>query len=420
MMTPAFASAAEAAIGTWLSPPAGQRIMTRTVEVSVGYNTHSKLKITRLECGSTASSTRARTLPILNREGCARFRGIPRKPGAARMISSSSSTRYNDLVSNVTGTGTVGGGAFYDTRPPVVTFANVKSGDVLRGTALIKLNTVDDNGQAPLVSLLVDHALKLIKNRPPYEYDLDTTTYADGSHELQTYAFDGAGNKSDPAVVKVTFSNNLKRPLVSTLDVKPAEPAGEEGQDTVGSLPPVAVISALASSRTQRGAGRVVESTAQSSGVEAAPIASREARAKRIVAPVAASPMKVSVKTQPAQVRLARAVTGSSLRPSCPALPEVAAAVRRPAPSPSVADAKIVSTSRGPKLRTPRMALASAGKLSAPDSVAKAARKIQVSMAPEPLATGYTRTIFRVSSRLRRAKIRTLNSKSAPSRLPAR
>ena len=49
MMIPAFAPAAEAAIGTWLSPPPGQKIMTRIVEVSVGYNTHSDLKITRLE-----------------------------------------------------------------------------------------------------------------------------------------------------------------------------------------------------------------------------------------------------------------------------------------------------------------------------------------------------------------------------------
>ena len=173
----------------------------------------------------------------------------------------------------------MGGSVFYNTRPPVVTFANVKSGDVLSGTATIKMKANGDNGECPLVSLLVDHALKLIRNRPRYEYDLDTTTYADGSHELQTYAYDNDGNRSDPAVVKVVFNNNLiKRPIVSSLDVKPAEPAGEEGQDRVNDLPPVAVISALANAR--HGAGRVSDSTDLSSGDYVGPVASHKISAK--------------------------------------------------------------------------------------------------------------------------------------------
>ncbi|MGB9620478.1 MAG: hypothetical protein ACPL7K_08715, partial [Armatimonadota bacterium] len=49
MMTPAVGVAVAAATGTLLSPPPGEKVTSRNVEVSVGYNTQSDLKVTRLE-----------------------------------------------------------------------------------------------------------------------------------------------------------------------------------------------------------------------------------------------------------------------------------------------------------------------------------------------------------------------------------
>ena len=254
--------------------------------------------------------------------------------------------------------------AFYDTRPPVVTFANVKSGDVLRGTTIIKLKATDDSGEAPLVSLLVDNALKLIKNRPPYDYDLDTTTYVDGSHELQTYAYDASGNRSDPAVVKVTFNNNLKRPVVSSLDVKPAEPAGEEGRDTVESLPPVAVISALAGSK--HGAGRVSEQEVKSIGVAAGPIAlhkvsKKPAHSQKPASAKLAAPARPAFVSGPANSAVAHSApklvavtkTRASLRSGMPTRPAVSKA---DAPVRMAYAAKSVKRIAAPLAASPRRA----------------------------------------------------------------
>jgi hypothetical protein len=106
----------------------------------------------------------------------------------------------------MSGAGSVGA-SNSDIIPPLVKITNIKPGSSIKGVQAIKLSALDNSGQSPLVSLLVDQKLKLLKNTPPYIYDLDTTGYDDGRHEIQTYAFDTEGNKSDVVTLNVVFAN---------------------------------------------------------------------------------------------------------------------------------------------------------------------------------------------------------------------
>ena len=213
-----LASAAEAGVTTWLSPEPGVTLMSPSVEVSVGYNTQSATKVTRLELWVDGRFNSRKDLIRPETHGVCSFDW--------------NTTRYSDgphalevrvfagdlLLSKVSSTGTVGNTAF-DMDPPVVVFSGIKSGDVVKGTTEIKMEARDNSGQPPLVSLLVDDSLKMVRNRAPYTYALDTTTYPDGKHELETYAYDGAGNKSNPAVVNVTFRNKIELPVVTAVAV---------------------------------------------------------------------------------------------------------------------------------------------------------------------------------------------------------
>ncbi|MHB9035455.1 MAG: copper amine oxidase N-terminal domain-containing protein [Armatimonadota bacterium] len=265
------ASAVEAAVATWLAPQPGQKLTTRNVEVAIGYNTHSDVKVTRLELWVDGKLSTRKTLVRPEARGVCSFWWDTARYSDGPHDLVVKVYAGDELLSKVSSTGTVGDYK-YDLRPPTVSFANIKSGDVLKGLTTLKLSAQDDSGEPPLVSLLVDKKLKLVQNRPPYNYDLDTTSYSDGSHELQTYAYDGVGNKSDPAVVQVAFKNGLEKPVVTTLNVAPhSNPEKFDEAPPVEALPAVAASSA--SPATRGSAGRVVSSSS-SAVAPSAPVAS--------------------------------------------------------------------------------------------------------------------------------------------------
>ncbi|MCL5105007.1 MAG: stalk domain-containing protein [Armatimonadetes bacterium] len=218
MMTPVLSVAVEAAVATWLSPQPGQKLTMRNVEVAVGYNTQSDLRVTRLELWIDDNLYSKKQLMRPESRGVCSFWWDTSRYADGPHDLLVKIYAGDKLISKVSATGSVGN-TRYDLRPPTVKFTNVKAGDVLRGRFNIRLNAEDDSGEAPLVSLLVDHSLKLVKNRPPFNYELDTTSYQDGGHELETYAYDTSGNKSAPSVVKVSFKNNIERPVVASVQV---------------------------------------------------------------------------------------------------------------------------------------------------------------------------------------------------------
>lgn len=310
-MMPAFASAAEAAVATWLSPQPGQKISNRMVEVSVGYNTQSDQKVTRLELWVDGNFYSKKYLVQPESRGVASFTWDTAKFSNGPHDLVVKIFAGDQLINNVSGTGTVGDN-FFDTRPPVVTFANIKSGDVLKGNTDIKLKVTDDSGENPIVTLRVDDALKLLKNTPPFVYKLDTTTYTDGSHKLETYACDSSGNKGNPAVVNVSFNNGIKPPVIATMKIenKTAPNSGAQDDEIIRSLPPVAVAPVKPEDK-QRAAARSEDSASKTvkSALSAGPLAKSTGPEVRSAPAVSATPANVSTSAVSSDVRKSDAKT---------------------------------------------------------------------------------------------------------------
>lgn len=232
MIMPSITSLVEATTLNWLSPMPGESVSGQNVEVSVGYNTQSSVKVSSIELyvdgklHSTKQMIRPESRGICSMQwNTARFANGPHTL-TVRLYSG------NELISEINSSGTVGTSEF-DVAPPVVKFSNIKSGDVFKGVKDIEISARDNSGDPPMVSLLVDNSLKLLKNRPPYTYSLDTTTYTNGKHEIETYGYDTAGNKSDPLTVSVSFMNKANLPVVTSVSVGPSSGTAASEDDCV-------------------------------------------------------------------------------------------------------------------------------------------------------------------------------------------
>ena len=100
--------------------------------------------------------------------------------------------------------GAASGGA--DINPPVVNLQAVAS--PVSGTVNLSATPTDDVGVAE-VSFFVDGTLIDSVTTAPYEISWDTTTVADGDHELTAEARDGAGNIGTTAPQTVTVDNGV-------------------------------------------------------------------------------------------------------------------------------------------------------------------------------------------------------------------
>ncbi|MCE5323417.1 hypothetical protein LLG46_08920 [bacterium] len=280
------ASAAEAAVGTWLAPQPGQTFTTRNIEVAVGYNTHSDLNVTKLELWVDGKLYAKKILARPEPRGVCSFWWDTAHYSDGPHNLAVKIYAGSDLLSTVRSTGTVGNYR-YDLRPPTVRFTNIKDGDVLKGITTLKLNANDDSGEPPVVSLLVDKSLKLVQNRPPYDYDLDTTSYSDGDHEIRSFAFDGAGNKSDAAVVQVAFKNGVEKPVVAALNVK-SHPNPEIYDEAPAEAVPTMSSASVSSPSTRNSAGRAKldVSASASAAAPSLPVASvPKAKAASVASP---------------------------------------------------------------------------------------------------------------------------------------
>lgn len=361
MFTPAAVSAAEGTMAAWLSPQPGQIVSGARVEVAVGYNTQSELLVTSLELYVDGKFYSRKILGNPESRGvCSFWWDVTREAqGTHNLVVKVLSG--DQLISKVYGTGAVGrngqGRGVIDTRPPVVTFVNISSEDILTGSATIKIHATDDSGEAPMVSLLVDDVLKLIKNTPPYNYDLDTTTYPDGDHSLTTYAYDGAGNKSDPAVVNVRFRNGSQRPVVTTLSVVRQDgelPDEVMEDDYVPSLDPVTESSFSS-------AGRSVSRNHE----------------ETYTAPPAASvkPQPKAVASAPKPVQVAKAATAA---PKPVEMPKASLAAPKTVPASAKPDLQSANPTPKPDLRMAAAAPQIAGR----ETTAKIAAPV---LAQEPV-----------------------------------
>lgn len=94
-----------------------------------------------------------------------------------------------------------------DKAAPLVEFTNIEENQILRGVALLKFEAMDDSGITSL-ELYIDN--KLIKkfSSPPFEYDWNTESFAEGVHAIKIVAKSSAGTKGE-GEIKVIVQNAL-------------------------------------------------------------------------------------------------------------------------------------------------------------------------------------------------------------------
>ncbi|HJQ71168.1 MAG TPA: S8 family serine peptidase [Blastocatellia bacterium] len=97
------------------------------------------------------------------------------------------------------------GGGAGDTTAPTVSFSSPAAGATVSATVSVQVGASDNVG-VTLVNLRVDGVLMAGDNTAPYSFNWNTTTVANGAHNLTATAQDGAGNTSS-ATISVTVSN---------------------------------------------------------------------------------------------------------------------------------------------------------------------------------------------------------------------
>ena len=111
-----------------------------------------------------------------------------------------------------------GGDGGSDTTAPTTSITSPTDGSTVSGTITVAADASDDTGVSS-VEFYLDGALVGSDTSSPYELSWDTTTSADGSHSLQSKAYDAAGNVGTSATVSVTVDNSTDPGTGITLSV---------------------------------------------------------------------------------------------------------------------------------------------------------------------------------------------------------
>jgi hypothetical protein len=189
-----------------VSPGPGETLAGHRAEVSVSFSTGSDQKVTRVDVDVEGKRYATKNLPDPSTKGIASFlidttkfgngvRSVIVKVYSGTTLIGSASTKC--AVSN----------SPIDVLPPTVKFVGVNKNKVYSGTAEIEVSARDGSDKDPLVSIMVDKSLKLIKNTAPYRYTWNTNEYENGAHVLKAYAYDEAGNRGDTEEIEVQVRN---------------------------------------------------------------------------------------------------------------------------------------------------------------------------------------------------------------------
>lgn len=120
-----------------------------------------------------------------------------------RLTTDSSVTFYGFKVTNVTAGG--GGG---DTTPPTTSVTAPSNGATVSGTTTVSA-TASDNVGVTKMEIYIDGALATSNtNSTSLLYSWNTTAAANGSHTIQSKAYDAANNVGSSSTISVTVSNS--------------------------------------------------------------------------------------------------------------------------------------------------------------------------------------------------------------------
>jgi LysM repeat protein len=89
---------------------------------------------------------------------------------------------------------------------PRVALISPRNGDVVSGIVPIEVKVSNGTGEV-MVSIVIDQSVRLLKNRPPYTYQWDTTKESNGPHSVEVTAIDSANNKVSLQPIRVIVRN---------------------------------------------------------------------------------------------------------------------------------------------------------------------------------------------------------------------
>ncbi len=119
-----------------------------------------------------------------------------------------------------------------DTTDPTVSITAPADGAVVTGTISVSADAADDVGVTGVQFLLDGANLGVEDTSAPYSINWNTTTAAEGTHELTARARDAAGNVTTSAIVSVTVSNPDTTPPAVSMSA-PANGAAVSGNVAV-------------------------------------------------------------------------------------------------------------------------------------------------------------------------------------------
>jgi hypothetical protein len=102
-----------------------------------------------------------------------------------------------------------------DTTAPAVTITEPQNNATVSGSVIVKAQASDNVGVTK-VELKVDNGTALTDTTSPYDFTWDTTSIANGSHNLTVQAYDSAGNKSPTSTITVNVNNTAACPSLPT------------------------------------------------------------------------------------------------------------------------------------------------------------------------------------------------------------
>jgi hypothetical protein len=94
-----------------------------------------------------------------------------------------------------------------DTTPPTTSITAPTAGATVSGTTTVSASASDNVGVSK-VEFYLDGALQSTDTTSPYSWSWNTTAAANGSHSLQSKAYDAAGNVGTSSTISVTVSNS--------------------------------------------------------------------------------------------------------------------------------------------------------------------------------------------------------------------
>lgn len=91
--------------------------------------------------------------------------------------------------------------------PALIQMKNLRDGEKVSGRRQVAVLPASSLGQGVFLSVHVDSSLKLISNRAPFEFTLDSTALSDGPHVVEAQVRDSAQNLLAARTVRVTVEN---------------------------------------------------------------------------------------------------------------------------------------------------------------------------------------------------------------------